>query len=295
MNSELNYFLQTVSNGISLGSMYSMIAVGYSMVYSLLYQVNFAHGDLYVFGTFIAFTFMSMSLPLPVAIIAAGLLTALIGMTIERTVYRPVRYANRIVPMISALGAALVLRTVAQVIWGPEALSFPLFLPGGSLDLGGFKLFYKNIVVIVFATALVVCLTMVMNHTKLGRATQCIVENMQTAQLMGIPINKIIPLIYGLGGFFGVIGGIMYSGYYGVISIDMGIWGTIKAWAAAMLGGVGSFYGAFLGGILLGAAETFAGAYIGSASKEALGYIVIVLVLVFRPNGLLGKKKVVKV
>lgn len=295
MNSELNYFLQTVSNGVSLGSMYSMIAVGYSMVYSLLYQVNFAHGDLYVFGTFIAFTFMSMSLPLPVAILAAGLLTALIGMTIERTVYRPVRYANRIVPMISALGAALVLRTLAQVIWGPEALSFPLFLPAGSVDLGGFKLFYKNIVVIVFASVLVVCLTMVMKHTKLGRATQCIVENMQTAQLMGIPINKIIPLIYGLGGFFGVIGGIMYSGYYGVISIDMGMWGTIKAWAAAMLGGVGSFYGAFLGGILFGAAETFAGAYIGSASKEALGYIVIVIVLVFRPNGLLGKKKVVKV
>lgn len=295
MNTELNYFLQTVSNGISLGSMYSMIAVGYSMVYSLLYQVNFAHGDLYVFGTFIAFTFMSMALPLPVAILAAGVLTALIGMTIERTVYRPVRYANRIVPMISALGAALVLRTIAQIIWGPEAISFPMFLPGGSLDLGGFKLFYKNIVVLVFATVLVVGLTWVMNHTKMGRATQCIVENMQTAQLMGIPINKIIPLIYGLGGFFGVIGGIMYSGYYGVISIDMGIWGTIKAWAAAMLGGVGSFYGAFLGGILLGAAETFAGAYIGSAFKEALGYIVIVLVLVFRPNGLLGKKKVVKV
>lgn len=295
MNSELNYFLQTISNGISLGSMYSMIAVGYSMVYSLLYQVNFAHGDLYVFGTFIAFTFMSMALPLPIAILAAGLLTALIGMTIERTVYRPVRYANRIVPMISALGAALVLRTIAQVIWGPEALAFPLFLPEGSLDLGGFQLFYKNIVVLAFATALVVALTAVMNHTKMGRATQCIVENMQTAQLMGIPINKIIPLIYGLGGFFGVIGGIMYSGYYGVISIDMGIWGTIKAWAAAMLDGVGSFYGAFLGGILLGAAETFAGAYVGSASKEALGYIVIVLVLVFRPNGLLGKKKVVKV
>lgn len=112
---------------------------------------------------------------------------------------------------------------------------------------------------------------------------------------MGIPLNKIIPLVYGLGGFFGVIGGIVYSGYYGVISIDMGIWGTVKAWVAAMLGGVGNFYGAFLGGILLGVAETFAGAYIGSASKEALGYIVIVLVLVFRPNGLLGKKKVEKV
>ena len=295
MNTELNYFLQTTSNGVSLGSMYSMIAVGYSMVYSLLYQVNFAHGDLYVFGTFIAFSFISMALPLPIAILTAGLLTALIGMTIERTVYRPVRYANRIVPMISALGAALVLRTAAQIIWGPEAIAFPQFLPGGSFNLGGFTLFHKNIIVLLFATALVVGLTWIMNHTKFGRATQCIVENMEAAQLMGIPLNKIIPLVYGLGGFFGVIGGIMYSGYYGVISIDMGIWGTVKAWAAAMLGGVGNFYGAFLGGLILGVSETFAGSYISSAAKEALGYIIIVLVMVIRTKRLLGKKKVVKV
>lgn len=181
MNTELNYFLQTTSNGISLGSMYSMIAVGYSMVYSLLYQVNFAHGDLYVFGTFIAFSFINMALPLPLAILAAGLLTALIGMTIERTVYRPVRYANRIVPMISALGAALVLRTIAQVIWGPEPIAFPQFLPAGSFDVGGFKLFQKNIVVLAFATVLVLALSWFMKHTKFGRATQCIVENMEAA------------------------------------------------------------------------------------------------------------------
>jgi len=294
MSENLNYFLQTTINGFSVGSMYSMIAVGYSMVYSLLYQINFAHGDLYVFGTFIAFSLISF-MPLPFAILSAGLLTALIGMTIERTVYRPVRYANRIVPMISALGAALVLRTIAQVIWGAEAIAFPTFLPKGYWEVSGFRIFQKNIIVIVLSSVLVVALTQVMRHTKLGRATQCIVENISTASLMGIPINKIIPLIYGLGGFFGVIGGIVYSSFYGVISIDMGIWGTIKAWAAAMLGGVGSFYGAFIGGLILGLSETFAGAYLSSAHKEAIGYIVIVLVLVFKPSGLLGKKKVEKV
>ena len=290
----MNYFVQTLINGISLGSMYSMIAVGYSMVYCLLYQINFAHGDLYVFGTFIAYTLLSF-LPVPAAIILAGILTGLIGMTIERTVYRPVRYANRIVPMISALGAALVLRTIAQVVWGAEAIAFPTFLPQGAWNIGGFMIFKKNIVIIVFSAALIVVLTKIMNHTKFGRATQCIVENTPTASLMGIPINVIIPLIYGLGGFFGVIGGVAYSAFYGVVSIDMGIWGTIKAWAAAMLGGVGSFYGAFFGGLILGLSETFAGAYISSAHKEAIGYIVIVLVLVFKPNGLFGKKKVVKV
>lgn len=294
MNESLNYFLQTLINGISIGSMYSMIAVGYSMVYCLLYQINFAHGDLYVFGTFIAFSLLTM-LPIPAAIILAGLLTGLIGMTIERTVYRPVRFANRIVPMISALGAALVLRTIAQVIWGPQALAFPTFLPDGYWTVGGFRIFQKNVIIILAATIMVVGLTQFMKHTKLGRSTQCIVENISTAFLMGIPINTIIPLIYGLGGFFGVVGGIAYSAFYGVISIDMGIWGTIKAWAAAMLGGVGSFYGAFIGGLILGLSETFAGAYISSAHKEAIGYIVIVLVLVFKPNGLLGKKKIEKV
>jgi len=236
-----------------------------------------------------------MALPLPVAILAAGLLTALIGMTIERTVYRPVRYANRIVPMISALGAALVLRTAAQIIWGPEAIAFPQFLPGGSFNLGGFTLFHKNIIVLLFATALVVGLTWIMNHTKFGRATQCIVENMEAAQLMGIPLNKIIPLVYGLGGFFGVIGGIMYSGYYGVISIDRGIWGTVKAWAAAMLGGVGTFYGSFFAGILFGLAETLAGGYISTGFKEAIGYIIIVIILLIKPTGLFGRKKAKKV
>lgn len=274
--------------------MYAMIAVGYSMVYSLLYQVNFAHGDLYVFGTFIAFSLITI-MPTPVAIIAAGLMTAFIGMTIERTVYRPVRFANRIVPMISALGAALILRTIAQILWGPEALAFPSFLPSGYFLAGNFRIFLKNLIVPAIATISVLGLTFMMKHTKLGRATQCIVEDITTASLMGIPVNKIIPLIYGLGGFFGVIGGMVYSSFYGVISIDMGIWGTIKAWAAAMLGGVGSFYGAFFGGLILGLAETLAGAYISSAHKDAIGYIVIVLVLVFRPYGLFGKKKVKKV
>lgn len=295
MDTEQIYLLQTILNGITLGAMYSMVAVGYSMVYSLLFQINFAHGDLYVFGTFISFTLMNMTLSPGFSIIAAGIITALIGMLIERTVYRPVRYANRIVPMISALGAALVLRTIAQVLFGTEPLPYPSLLPEGGITISSFNLTYKSLVVIAFATILVVAMSLLMKHTKLGRATQCIVDNLTVSRLMGIPINKIIPLIYGLGGFFGVIGGVIYSSYYGIISIDMGMWGTVKAWAAAMLGGVGSFYGAYLGGILLGIAETFAGAYVSSALKEAIGYIVIVLALMLRPQGLLGKKKIEKV
>lgn len=295
MNPEVEYLLHQLINGLSLGSMYAMIAVGYSMVYSLLYQVNFAHGDLYVFGTFIALTLTSLGMPLVAGIILAGLATGLIGMTIERTVYRPVREANRIVPMISALGAALILRTIAQALWGPEALSFPALIERSSFNLGSFRIQHQQILILGVAAVFVFLLTFVMEKTKLGKATKCIMQNIPTASLMGIPVNKIIPLIYGLGGFIGVIGGVMFSSYYNIISIDMGIWGTIKAWAAAMLGGVGSFYGAFFGGILFGLAETLAGAYISSGFKEALGYVIIVVILLFKPTGLLGKKRAEKV
>ena len=275
--------------------MYSVLALGYSMVYSLLYSPNFAHGDLYVFGTFIAWSLLMAGLPAIAAMVFAGLCAALIGMTIERTVYRPVRSANRIVPMISALGVALILRTVAQLIWGPEALAFPSILPSGYFQIGGFRIFYQQIIVLLAGVVIMVVFTLAMKKTKIGKATQCIMQNSRTASLMGIPVNKIIPLIYALGGFIGMIGGVLFSSYYNVIAIDMGIWGTIKTWAAAMLGGIGSFYGAFAGGMLLGIAETFAGAYIHSGFKDALGYIVIVLILLFKPSGLLGKKRVEKV
>lgn len=295
MHPELEYFLSQILNGLSMGSMYAMIAVGYSMVYSLLFLVNFAHGDLYVFGTFVVFSFAAMGFPMIAAIVLGGLVAGLIGMTIEKTIYRPVREANRIVPMISALGAALILRTIAQIVWGPEALAFPSLIKHGYFRIGGFMIQHQQVLILSVALVFMLILTFVMEKTKIGKATQCIMQNIPVSTLMGIPANKIIIAIYGLGGFVGVIGGVMFSSYYNMISIDMGIWGTVKAWAAAMLGGVGSFYGAFFGGILLGITESMAGAYISTGFKDALGYVIIVLILVFRPNGLFGKEKVDKV
>ena len=145
MHPEVEYFLSQLLNGLSMGSMYAMIAVGYSMVYSLLYLVNFAHGDLYVFGTFVVFSFASMGFPIFAAMILGGLVAGLIGMTIEKTIYRPVREANRIVPMISALGASLILKTVAQIIWGPEALAFPSLIKHGYVKIGTFMIQYQQI------------------------------------------------------------------------------------------------------------------------------------------------------
>jgi branched-chain amino acid transport system permease protein len=295
MDPELQYFFQQMLNGLAIGSMYSMIAVGYSMVYSILYLINFAHGDLYVFGTFAALALWKAGLPLPAVILLACLVGAVVGMLIERTVYRPVRFANRIVPMITALGVAMVLKTVTQVSWGPDTLPFFQVVPKGVIFFGDFRVYQQQIFVMATALVSMLVFTLLIKKTKLGKATQCVMQDITLSRVMGIPVDTIIPLIYGLGGFMGVIGGILFSSYYNAISIDMGIWGTVKAWAAAMLGGVGSIYGAFVGGLILGVVESISGAYLNSAYKDAIGYLIIVFVLLFKPTGLFGKKRLEKV
>lgn len=294
----INYFLQQLINGLSCGAIYAMIAIGYSMVYGLLYLVNFAHGDLYVFGTFIAYSLiiaLSGVIHPVICCFVAAVITGGIGMFIERVAYRPVRNANRMVPMISAFGVALILKTIAQVIWGPEAISFESLLPSSSITIGNLQIYSRAIIIPIISLGVVVVMQFVLNRTKLGLGTRDIMQDIQTSSLMGIPTNTIIPLIYALGGFLGVLGGVLYCSYYGYISIDMGMLGTIKAWAVVMLGGVGNFWGAFVGGIILGVAESMAGAYVGTAFRDAVGYIVIVVVLMFRPEGLFGVKKAEKV
>lgn len=296
MSPGLEYFIKQLLNGLSVGSMYALVAVGYSMVYSILYLINFAHGDLYIFGTFLAFAFYNMGMPLVGAMIIGALGCGLIAMGIERTVYRPVRNASRIVPMVGALGAALILRTVAQVCWGASQLVYPTLIPNKQISIGGsFQINLQNLVILGIGVLCVLLLTLVIKGTKIGKATQCVMQDISTSGLMGIPVNFIIPMVYCLGGFLGTIGGVLMCSYYTVINIEMGLWGTCKAWAASQLGGVGSFYGAFVGGLLLGVAESLAAAYISSAYKDAVGYIIIVVVLLFMPEGLFGKKKAVKV
>lgn len=295
LSSGMLYFLKQLINGLSLGGMYAVIAIGYSMVYSILYLINFAHGDLYIFGTFIAFTLYKVGLPVPAFVLIAGMAGGLIAMVIERVAYRPVRGANRIVPMVSALGVALILRTIAQAIWGTQTMVFPKIIESRQIYIGQLQISTENILAIVVALACVLAFTILINGTKIGKATQCVIQNIDVSKLMGIPVDLIIPMVYWLGGFFGVIGGVMISSYYSSINIQMGLWGTCKAWAAAQLGGVGSFYGAALGGLLLGLIETFAAAYLGSGYKDAIGYFAIVLILLLKPDGLFGKRKVVKV
>lgn len=298
MSAGLSYFLQQSINGISIGSIYALISIGYSMVYGLLYMINFAHGDLYVFGTFIVFSFLQIlgpQVPAIVACVIGAIGAAILGILIERFAYRPVRAAHRNVPFISALGVAAVLKTIAQVIWGPETYAFDSLLPQDIWNVGGIMIYAKAVTVIGIAVACIIVVMLLLNCTKFGMASRFIQQDVATASLMGVNTNVIIPAIYALGGALGALGGVIYSSYYNMIGIEMGLIGTVKAWAVVTLAGPGSFVGCFVGGVLLGWVESMVGSYFTNSMREAFGYIFIVIVLMFKPYGLFGHKKTEKV
>jgi branched-chain amino acid transport system permease protein len=222
------------------------------MVYSLLEMINFAHGDLYMFGSFVALAMLAAGVPLPIVLLVACIIGGLIGLVIERVAYRPVRNAPRIVPMITALGAALILRNIAQVIWGAQPQPFPISLPVNIIELGALRIPIVPIIVFGISLLLMIAFSYIIQKTKLGLAIRCVSQDMSVAGYMGIPINGIIMLVYFMGSFLGVASGILFGFYFNTISINMGFIGTLKAWTAAIIGGIGSIQGAFVGGLLLG-------------------------------------------
>ncbi len=296
----MTYFLQQTVNGISVGAIYAMIAVGYSMVYGLLYLINFAHGDLYVLGTFVVFSCMTVFgsqgffSPLVSCLIGACV-AGFVGILTERFAYRPIRSGSRNISMVSALGISALLKTISQVIWGPESKAFPSFLPDGKIMLGDIVLYERCIWVVAFSVIIIAAMMLIVRYTKFGRGTRFIMQDITTASLVGVNVNFVVPAIYALGGFLGTLGGVLYSSYYSLISIDIGILGTIKAWAVVTLGGPGSLVGCLVGGVILGWSEAMASSYFFNAARDAVGYIVIIAVLMIRPYGLFGKAKAEKV
>ncbi|WP_172330581.1 branched-chain amino acid ABC transporter permease [Mangrovicoccus sp. HB161399] len=284
----MDYYLEQLSNGIAVGSIYALIALGYSLVYSILNLINFAHGYVIMVGAFVALALLQAGLPAIPAIFLACCAGALIAMGVERIAYRPVRHSNRIVPMISALGAGLVLAAGAQLIWGPEVHAFPQLIPRVPVEIGGVTLSSQSLIILAISLVLVAAASWFLHRTRFGIAAQCVCQDLATAQLMGIPVNLIIVAVYAIGGFLGVAGAVLFAMYFNAVFIQMGLLATTKAWAAAMLGGIGSFSGAFWGGILLGLAETAAVMTAGSAYRDGVSLAIIVLVLLLKPNGLFG-------
>ena len=306
----MDIFLQQILNGLVLGSIYALIALGYTMVYGVLGIINFAHGEVLMFGALIALVviknLLAFSPTIPVwLILVAALLVAMSGCAvlsfyIEKMAYRPLRNAPRLVPLISAIGMSILLQTIAMIIWGRTPLNFPQLLPEHSLAIfgTGALVTVKELIIMLTALIVMVALLFLVKKTRFGRAIRATAENPQVAGLMGVNTTRVISYTFILGGTLAALAGVMIASNYGSAHFYMGFMPGLKAFTAAVLGGIGNIPGAMLGGLLLGLIEALGAGYIGTLSggifgsnyQDIFAFLVLILVLVFRPSGILGEK-----
>lgn len=284
----MEYLVKQLLNGLAAGSIYALIAVGYNMVYGILGLINFAHGDIYMVGTFVVLALLWQKVSLLLALLLGCLAGGVVALVAERLAYRPVRNAPRVVPMLSAVGVALIMRNMAQLIWGTETHPFPEVIPDTVIMLGPFRLSALQIIIFSLAISLMGILILLTKKTKLGKAIHCMAQDIPAAQLMGISANRIIQLVYFMGGALGVVGGTLFSMYYAVW-IGMGFLGTMMAWIACVIGGIGSLEGALIGGLLLGVGQALISGFVSSAYRDAIAYGLIMIMLVVKPTGIFGR------
>jgi branched-chain amino acid transport system permease protein len=304
----LEYFLQQLINGLTLGGIYGLIAIGYTMVYGIIGMINFAHGEIYMIGAFISLiTFLVLGaagitwvpLQLLIVLLVAMLLTAFYGWTLERIAYRPLRQAPRLSALISAIGMSIFLQNYVQLAQGARVKPLPPVVPGGfsllQVDHFVVQLSYLQIIILFVTTALMVAFSLVINRTALGRAQRACAQDMKMAALIGIHVDRTISTTFVIGAALAAVAGMMVTLYYGVIDFYIGFLAGIKAFTAAVLGGIGSLPGAMLGGVLIGLIEVFWSAYFTIEYKDVAAFSILVLVLIFRPTGLLGRPEIEKV
>ncbi|ERM01708.1 branched-chain amino acid transporter permease subunit LivH [Brucella intermedia 229E] len=303
----MEYFFQQVINGLALGSIYGLIAIGYTMVYGIIGMINFAHGDVFMLGAFMALivfliitTFIGalpIALMLLLMMIVAMLLTGLWSWTIERVAYRPLRGSFRLAPLITAIGMSIALSNFVQVTQGPRNKPVPQLL-NGSFNLFGTNvtISLKQIVVIVVTAVLLTIFWYIVNRTSLGRAQRACEQDRKMAALLGINVDRVISLTFVMGAMLAAVAGTLYLSFYGVISFADGfIPPGVKAFTAAVLGGIGSLPGAVVGGLLIGLIEALWSAYFSIDYKDVAAFSILAIVLIFMPSGILGRPEVEKV
>lgn len=291
-------FISYLLSGISLGSVYSIIALGYTMVYGIAKMLNFAHGDILMVGGYAAFLALnSMGLSMPVSVVLSMVVCTVLGIVIERVAYKPLRQANSLNVLITAIGVSYLLQNLALLLFGANPKSFSSFVPleplklaGGALTISG-----ETIVTILACIIIVFGLVTFINKTKAGQAMLAVSEDRGAATLMGVDVNKTISLTFAIGSALAAIGGILLCSAYPTLTPTTGAMPGIKAFVAAVLGGIGSVPGAFLGGIILGILENLSKAYISSKLSDAIVFSVLIVVLLVKPTGILGKKIMEKV
>ena len=302
----LTEFLQQLINGLSLGAIYALIALGYTMVYGVLRFINFAHGDVFMLGGFAGYYLapvVSRVLPAKsylggaVVLVLAMLICAAIGMLIEFLAYRPLRNRPKLIVLITAIGVSLFIEYTCQhrAVFGAAPRSFPDLIPATSWQLGGFVVGSHQVIVLVTTLLLLIALTFIVQKTKVGTAMRAVSFNEKAASLMGINVNFIISFTFGLGSALAAAGGILYAMSYASVDPLMGVQTGLKAFIAAVLGGIGNLPGAALGGLLIGMVETFVSGTRASTFRDAIAFAILILILLFRPAGLLGKVRVEKV
>ena len=322
----MDTFLQQVINGLTAGSVYAVVALGYTMVYGIIQLINFAHGEVVMIGAMVAFTVINALVPSglpPLAVVLIGTGCALpvcmlVGYSMERLAYRPLRGAPRLAPLITAIGVSIILQHLALMIWSRNVLAFPQIIVSRTYFIGGAAITSVQIAILAICLGLMGALALLVYRTRLGTAMRATAQNPQVAGLMGIDINRVIAATFVIGAALGAVAGVLFGTYYGLAQYTMGSILGLKAFSAAVLGGIGNIPGAMLGGVVLGLVEALGAGYIGdftdlcqygwlagfigdcaggghfilfgSNYQDVFAFVVLILVLVFRPQGLLGER-----
>lgn len=289
-------FIEQLINGLRTGSVYALIAIGYTMVYGIAKMINFAHGDIIMVGAYMLYVAIALfNIPTLPALLLTIIICAVLGILIEKIAYKPLRKAPPLAVLITAIGVSYFLQSGSLLIFGSTPIPFKSILPNFNVSLGGIVISGATVITLGITAICMILLTLFINKTKMGAAMRAVSEDKDAAGLMGIDVNKTISLTFAIGSSLAAVAGILYISQYQSLSPTLGALPGIKAFVAAVLGGIGSIPGAMLGGILLGMIESLSKAYISTNLSDAIVFGVLVIVLLFRPTGLLGKKKFVKV
>jgi len=283
-------FWQQMVNWINLGAMYALLAIGYTMVYGIIKLINFAHGEIFMCGAFFTWWFMTaLSISFPIAALIGIMFSTLLGLAVERIAYRPLRKAPRFAVIISVLGMSIFLQNMARIIWGAEFQTFEFDFGVAPFIIGNVVIPFKKVFILMVSVILMVALSLYVKKAYLGKAMRAAAADSEAAEMMGINVNAVIVLTFAVGSALGAVAGILFAINYNSIDPFMGFNAGLKAFTAAVLGGIGNIYGAMLGGILLGIFEGIGAGYVSSMYRDAFAFGVLILVLILRPKGLLGE------